>query len=52
MDKYINTYSKVADVKLYKDKTALTSVNVLNDGTIPWYPEQGVHILKILMIVE
>ena len=28
---YIDTYSKVSDVKLYEDKTALTSADMLND---------------------
>ena len=45
---YIDTYSKVADVKLYEDKTALTSADMLNDRVIPWYSEQGVPILRIL----
>ena len=45
---YIDTYSKVADVKLYADKTALTSADMLNDRIIPWYSEQGVPILRIL----
>lgn len=45
---YIDTYSKVADVKLYQDKTALTSADILNDRVLPWYTEQGVPILRIL----
>ena len=35
---YIDTYSKVANVKLYEDKTTLISVNMLNNRIIPWYP--------------
>ena len=45
---YIDTHSKVADVKLYGNKTTLTSIDMLNYKIIPWYPEQGVPILRIL----
>ena len=45
---YIDTYSRVADVKLYQDKTALTSADILNDRVLPWYMEQEVPILRIL----
>ncbi len=45
---YIDSYARVADVKLYQDKTALTSADILNDRILPWYEEQGVPILRIL----
>lgn len=45
---FIDSYSRVADVKLYEDKTALTSADMLNDRIIPWYDEQGVPILRVL----
>lgn len=45
---YIDTYSRVADVKLYQDKTALTAADMLNDRILPFYTEQGVPVLRIL----
>ena len=45
---YIDTYTRVANAKLYEDKTALTSADILNDRILPWYEEQGVPILRIL----
>ena len=45
---YIDTYTRVANAKLYEDKTALTSADMLNDRILPWYEEQGIPILRIL----
>jgi transposase InsO family protein len=45
---YIDTYARIADAKLYRDKTALTAADILNDRILPWYNEQGVPILRIL----
>jgi transposase InsO family protein len=45
---YIDTYSRVADAKLYEDKTALTAADILNDRVLPWYEEEGIPILRIL----
>lgn len=45
---YIDSYSRVADAKLYLDKTALTTADMLNDRILPWYNEQGVPVLRIL----
>lgn len=45
---YIDTYSKVADCKLYTAKTALTAADMLNDRVVPFHEEQGVKILRIL----
>lgn len=38
----------VTDAKLYTDKTAITSADMLNDRMLPWYEEQGIPILRIL----
>jgi transposase InsO family protein len=45
---YIDTYSRVADAKLYEDKTSLTAADILNDRVLPWYEEEGIPILRIL----
>ena len=45
---YIDTYARVADAKLYEDKTALTSADILNDRILPWYEQEGIPILRIL----
>ncbi|WP_342225236.1 IS481 family transposase [Rickettsia endosymbiont of Urophora cardui] len=45
---FIDSYSRVADVKLYTDKTALTAADMLNDRVLPWYETQGIPILRIL----
>ncbi len=45
---FIDTYSRVADVKLYKDKTAITSADILNDRILPWYESQEIPLLRIL----
>jgi hypothetical protein len=37
---FIDTYSRVADVKLYTDKTSLTAADMLNDRIIPFFNEQ------------
>ncbi len=45
---YIDTYCKVALVKLYERKHAITAADMLNDRVIPWYEEHGVPLLRIL----
>lgn len=45
---YIDSYSRIADEKLYTEKTAITSADMLNDRVLPWYEEQGVPVLRIL----
>ncbi len=45
---FIDNYSRVTDAKLYTDKTAITSADMLNDRVLPWYEEQGIPILRIL----
>jgi transposase InsO family protein len=45
---FIDTYSKVAFVKLYDRKNALTAADMLNDRVLPFFDEQGVPLLRIL----
>jgi transposase InsO family protein len=45
---FIDTYAKVALVKLYDRKNALVAADLLNDRVIPWYEEQGIRLLRIL----
>lgn len=44
----IDTYSKVAFAKLYTQKNALVSADMLNDQVVPWFDDQAVPILRIL----
>jgi len=45
---FVDTYSKVAFVKLYQNKTALTAADLLNDRVIPFFEQQQVPLLRIL----
>lgn len=45
---FIDTYCKVAQVKLYDQKSAITAADMLNDRVIPFYEEHGVRLLRIL----
>jgi transposase InsO family protein len=45
---FIDTYSKVAFVKLYDRKNAITAADMLNDRVIPFFEEHGVPLLRIL----
>src|SRR5512136_2590502 len=45
---FIDTYSKLAFVKLYDRKNALTAADMLNDRVLPFFEEQGVPMLRIL----
>jgi hypothetical protein len=45
---FIDTYSRVAIVKLYTDKTAITAADTLNDRVIPFFEKQGIPLLRIL----
>ena len=45
---FIDTYSKVAFVKLYDRKNALVAADMLNDRVLPFYEDQGVPLLRIL----
>ena len=45
---FIDTYSKVASVKLYDRKNALVAADMLNDRVVPFFEEQEVPLLRIL----
>ena len=45
---FIDSYSRVADSKLYKEKTDLTRADLLNDRVLPCCEQQGVPLLPIL----
>lgn len=44
----VDTYSRIAQVKLYTEKTAITAADVLNDRVLPFYEKNQVPILRIL----
>ena len=39
---FVDTYSRVAQVKLYTEKSAITAADILNDRVLPFYTEQGI----------
>jgi transposase InsO family protein len=45
---FIDTYTKVAMVKLYDRKNALVAADFLNDRVVPFFEEQGISLLRIL----
>jgi transposase InsO family protein len=45
---FIDTYCKVAIVKLYNQKHAITSADLLNDRVVPFYEEHGISLLRVL----
>lgn len=45
---FIDTYTKVAMVKLYDRKNALVAADFLNDRVIPFFEEQDIPLLRIL----
>ena len=45
---FIDSYSRVANAKLYTDKTALTAADLLNDRILPFYQDHNIPILRIL----
>jgi transposase InsO family protein len=45
---FIDTYAKVAFVKLYDRKNALVAADLLNDRVLPFYEENDVPLLRIL----
>lgn len=45
---FIDTYAKVAFVKLYDRKNALVAADMLNDRVLPFYEENDVPLLRIL----
>jgi len=45
---FIDTYTKVATVKLYDRKIALVAADMLNDRVIPMYDKYGIPLMRIL----
>jgi len=45
---FIDTYSRVAQVKLYDRKNALVAAEMLNDRVLPFFEEQGIRLLRVL----
>lgn len=45
---FVDRYSKVAQVKLYTEKSAITAADILNDRVLPFYMERGLSLLRIL----
>jgi transposase InsO family protein len=45
---FIDTYTKVAVVKLYDRKNALVAADMLNDRVVPFFEEHGIPLLRIL----
>ena len=45
---FIDTYSKVAFVKLYDRKTPICAADLLNDRVIPFFDEHEVPLLRVL----
>ena len=45
---FIDTYTKVAVVKLYDRKNALVAADTLNDRVLPFFEENGIPLLRIL----
>jgi transposase InsO family protein len=45
---FIDTYSKVAMVKLYDRKNALVAADMLNDRVLSFFEEQEVRLLRVL----
>ena len=45
---FVDTYSRVAFVKLYDRKNALVAADVLNDRVLPFFEEEEIPLLRIL----
>lgn len=45
---FIDTYTRVAQVKLYDRKNALVAADLLNDRVLPFFEAQGIPLLRIL----
>ena len=45
---FIDTYTRVATVKLYDRKTALVAADLLNDRVVPLFEEHGLRLLRVL----
>lgn len=45
---FVDTYSKIAQAKLYTTKTPITAADLLNDRVLPFFAEQGMAVLRLL----
>lgn len=45
---FVDTYSKIAFAKLYTTKTPITSADLLNDRTLPFFENHQLPLLRIL----
>lgn len=45
---FIDTYCKVAFIKLYDRKNALVAADLLNDEVVPFYEEHGIKLMRVL----
>lgn len=45
---FIDTYSKIAFVKLYDRKNAITAADMLNDKVLPFFEEYQIPLLRVL----
>lgn len=45
---FIDTYARVAHAKLYKEKSAITAADLLNDRVLPFYEAQGISLQRML----
>lgn len=45
---FVDTYSRVAQAKLYTEKTAITAADVLNDRVLPFFSANGLRLLRML----
>jgi len=44
----IDTHANIGFAKVYREKTALTAADFLNDKVLPFYDEHGIRILRML----
>lgn len=45
---FVDTYSKVAQAKLYTTKTPITAADLLNDRVLPFFDDHGAPMLRML----
>src|SRR5262245_27386989 len=45
---FVDTYSKVAMVKLHDRKTPITAADLLNDRVLPFFEQHGIGLLRVL----
>ena len=45
---FIDTYCRIAMVKLYTDKTAISAADLLNDKVIPFFEKENIKLHRII----